>query len=223
MFPPPTPAIFLVRSMSKASNPTESEIPKRLAAAQWAEAVALWELGEASLTELSDRYGLARETFSRKFKKLGIVKGSRAAEQADMVRQEIVKSSITDATILAERARATKEEHYGWASTMARLAMLHITRARNENRSEATASPALKAINTTMDILKKAREERWKCLGLDDETFLPEDLPDLVVRELTAQDIEDMRKRGFGDISDADLAMEVSDIDVGDEVVISDG
>lgn len=235
VLPPPTPANFLVQVMSKAPESKEKATVKKLAAAQWAEAQAMWELGSVSLTDLSDRYGLARETFSRKFKKLGIIKGSRAAEQADRVRQEIEKTSITDATILAERAKATKDDHYNWATLLARMAMLEISNARNENRAISTVEPAMKAIDKALSALSKARLERWKCLGLDDETFLPEDLPDLTIKELTAEDIEEMRERGFGDMTNESLADDLSDLsdlsDLGldengdkpDEVIETDG
>lgn len=222
------PANFLVRVMSKAP---EVQTTKRLVAAQWAEAVAMWELGEASLADLANRYGVTRETFSRKFKKMGVVKGSRAAEQADRVRKEIEKSSITDATILAERARSTREDHYNWATLLAKMSMLEISTARTEGRSISTTLPVMKAIDKALDALRKAREERWKCLGLDDESFLPDDLPDLTIKELTASEIDEMRERGFGDMTDESLARDLADLsDIGidedgnrlDEVVVTD-
>lgn len=65
-----------------------------------------------------------------------------------------------------------------------------------------------KALDVAMTTLKKAREERYAVLGLDRDDFVAsEDLPELVISELTAEQIEKMRATDL----DADDAVALAD------------
>jgi hypothetical protein len=55
---------------------------KRLAAAEWAEARGLWETGEATLEELSLRFGITERALQAHFRKHSTIKGSKAKEVA---------------------------------------------------------------------------------------------------------------------------------------------
>ena len=163
---------------------------------EWAEIEILWETGNTTLRELSERFGRVEETFSRYFARKGIKKGSKAAEHAEKVREEVSKSIVSDASIIASRIRDTKEEHYKLSASISKLAWNELNTARKDGVQYETKLNNLRALKTAMDIVKIAREERWTVLGLNDPDSINEaELPELLISEMTAKQIEDLQMR----------------------------
>jgi hypothetical protein len=84
----------------------------RLVASKWAELRGLWETGDHGLVELSDRYGVSPRAIQSHLKKLGSVKGAKAAEMAAVVQKEILREALGDQGTLVLRAKATREAAY---------------------------------------------------------------------------------------------------------------
>jgi hypothetical protein len=200
----------------------------RLTPKQWAEAEALWESGEVTLEDLAARFGKHRSAFSAHFKAKGIEKGKKKEEHKAAVKEEVTKAAIDDATVLAARIKETKEEHYKMAAGLAKLSWNEILLAKSEGRAVSTALNNLKALDAAMTVLKKAREERWAVLGLDRDDAMDEDgLPDLVISELTAEQIEALRERDEDDdlklpgTDQAELEAELAALD--DDEIVDEG
>ncbi len=66
--------------MTEDEDESSSGDAKRMTDAMAAEATDLYELGVMGLAELSDKFGFSRQALSKRFKKDGVVKGSRAGE-----------------------------------------------------------------------------------------------------------------------------------------------
>lgn len=195
------------RHVAKAAKPYARLTPR-----QWAEAEALWESGEASLEQLAKRFGKTQVALSQHFTKKGIVKGSAVSEHARRVKEEVAKASLEDATVLASRIKETKEEHYKMASNLAKLTWAEILQAKQSEAPISTRLANLKALDTAMNVLKKAREERYSVLGLDRIDAIDEsEVPELVISELTADQIESLRDRNFNE--DIDSIVEIEDPD----------
>jgi AcrR family transcriptional regulator len=217
--------------VTKATATPAAAAPKtkhaRLTPKQWAEAEALWESGEVTLDDLAARFGKHKSAFSAHFKNKGIEKGKRKEELKAAVKEEVARAAIDDATVLAARIKETKEEHYKMAAGLAKLSWNEILLAKQESRPVATALNNLKALDAAMTVLKKAREERWAVLGLDRDDALDEDgLPDLVISELTADQIEALRNRDDDDalmLPSEQAALEAELADLDDDEIIDDG
>jgi len=163
---------------------------------QWAEAEALWEVGEVTLDDLAKKFSRDRTVFTRYFKKHGIVKGSKAAARKEEVKEAVAAAGIDEATVLASRIRETKEDHYKMASAVAKLAWAEVLTAKKESKPFSSIKDNLKALDNAMNVLTKARMERYAVLGLDKDDYVDEDgLPELVISELTAAQIEELRNR----------------------------
>jgi len=187
---------------------------------QWAEAEALWESGEITLPQLMKRFGKTSKTFTDHFEKRGIKKGAGAKEHAEKVKEEVTKASVEDATIIAARIKETKEEHYKMASGLAKLTWTEILKAKQDGVPVGVALTNLKALDTAMTVLKKAREERYAVLGLDRTDSVDEnEVPELVISELTAEQIESLQARSFNEIDELD-DMQVVDATLEDDVVV---
>lgn len=168
----------------------------RMTPRQWAEAEALWEAGEVTLDDLAARFDKDRSAFVRYFKKHGIVKGSRAAARKEEVKEAVAAAGIDEATVLANRIRETKEDHYKMSSALAKLVWAEVLTAKKDEKPFSAIKDNLKALDNAMNVLMKARMERFAILGLDKDDYVDEDgLPELVISELTAAQIEELRNR----------------------------
>ncbi len=145
--------------------------------------------------ELAKKFGISERTVTRHMTAKGIEKGSKAAEHRAEVEQEIKEALIDDAKILATRIRETKEAHYKLSDNFMKLAWEEILKAKKDNIPYSTAMNNLKALNESFSIIKKVREEKWAVLGLDKDDISGDDVPTLVIEELTAEEIEALQER----------------------------
>lgn len=183
---------------------TDRKAYVRLTDAQWAEAGTLWEVGDASLSQLAERFGAREETLSRGLKARGYEKGVKAAEHAEKVVEHVEKTLMDDAAKYAERVRETKEQHYRYSESIAKLVMAEIVKAQRADRPFSNAMDNIKALRQAATTLAITRGERWAVLGLDKEQPDPDELPELLVSVLTAEQIAEINQ-GDGDLDDLTL------------------
>ncbi len=193
-------------STEESKKPTTKPAKIILRPAQWAVAEAMWRKGEATADELAKKFGVNRSTIHRHMTAKGVVHGSAAEKTREKVAAKVEAAIEDDATIQAARIRETKDEHYKMASGLSKLAWNEILKAKQEGAPLAAAAANLKALESAMNVLSKGRQERWAILGLDrpdavDMTTIPE----LVISELTAEQIEDLQKRDFNPYDEAEL------------------
>lgn len=166
---------------------------RRLSSTEKAEAIGLWRAGSVTLDELAARFDRDRTTFVRLFNAEGVVKGEAKVEHEQKVAEAVESAALGDAGLVAERIRDTKEEHYKMASGMAKLTWTLIAECRREKRSVATIVNDLKSLKYAAEVIKTMREERFAVLGLNDKDRDDDTpMPDLVLRELTADEIKKM-------------------------------
>lgn len=197
---------------------------KHLTPKQWAEIERLWELGEVTLEMLEKRFKKDSSTFKRHFARHGIKRGSKKDEHKAKVAEEVQKAVVDDVTIVAARIKETKEEHYKMAAGLAKLTWAEILKAKQDGLPVSTALNNLKALDAAMSVLTKARAERYAVLGLDRDDAIDEDgLPELVIQELTPEQVKELRSRD--DVGLDDMGVEVTDTsdEESDEEVVEEG
>jgi hypothetical protein len=151
-----------------------------------------------------------------------VKRGSKASETRKKVAEEIAKAHVEDTAILVARIRETKEEHYKMVSGLGKLTWQEIVNAKTSGVPFAASLPNLKALETAINNIKKVREEKWSLLGLDKEDVSEDEgLPDLIVSELTADQVEQLRSRdhtAFDELPSSDGDNDVGEDDAEDEV-----
>ena len=120
--------------------------------------------------------------------------------------------------MLANRIRETKEDHYKIAATISRLSYSLLAKAKQENRPLASIQNDMKTLKLAAEVQKMTLEQRYMVLGIsaDDEAD-DRPMPDLVIQELTAEDIRAMHAKSM--VSDDDGI----DMDLGDEEIVDEG
>lgn len=194
-----------------AAAPEEvKKVRKRLTPKQWAEAEALWAAGEFTKERLGAKFGVSAHAVFLHMQKKGIKKGAKAEEHKKKVAEAVTSAAVDDATITAARIRETKEEHYKMSAALAKMSFSEILEAKRSGSPVAVAMNNLKALDAAMTVLTKARMERWAVLGLDRPDAIDEDgLPELLISELTAEQIQELRDRDFNEFDDLEGAVQV--------------
>ncbi|UUZ75513.1 hypothetical protein LP414_27745 [Polaromonas sp. P1(28)-13] len=196
---------------------------RQITAKEWINIETAWKSGTVTYLDLAKKYGRGVSTFERHFKKKKVVKGSDAEKIRAKVEEALEKAVITDATVQAARIKETKEEHYKMASAIARLTWNEILAAKKDSKPVAIALSNLKALDATMTILKKSREERYSVLGLDrPDAIDPDQVPELIISELTAEEVQELRDRDFTEIESAATVQTSVDVLEDDTVDESD-
>lgn len=167
-------------------------------ASQWAEAEAIWANGDATAEELGKRLGKSVDTIRRHMVDKKIKKGQAKEEQAEAIRKALAAQQVAAATVVTTRIAETKEDHYKMSAAMAKLAWAEILTAREGKLPLASVEKNLKAIEAAMKILTMARSERYAVLGLNDKDGDdPNDIPELVISELTDERALQLQNRKF--------------------------
>lgn len=199
---------------------TGHEVGKRrnLSAREWAEIQELWELGEVTLTELSDQYGVSRGHLSKKLQQLGSKKGDKAALVTAAAKERVSNQALAHRVDLQEKIEETRTEQYKYSSTLAKLLFAKVVQCVKKDQSVATIKDEIKAIRDALSAFEVARKDRFSILGLDKDVDLGDDLETLVIREMTNEDIEATKEAqrllgtdGFGDLNEIDEMLEEAD------------
>jgi hypothetical protein len=186
-----------------------------------AQAKALWETGEfANLSALAAH--LSVSPASVKYLLKAEDKGVDAEAVAKEVKKAVVSAAAEDAVLVQARARDTREEHYKMANGIAKLTWAEILLAKSDARAFSTIAGNLKALDIAMSVLKKAREERFAVLGLNDQEGADDGtLPELYISELTDEQVKTLREtqedEDFLEMPAVDSAPEAGVVDTTDD------
>ena len=202
----------------------------RLLPSKWAELRAYWEAGDHTLAELSDRYGVSPRAIQSHLSKLGSQKGAKAAEMAAVVQTEIFKGELGDSNTLLCRAKETRETTYANAKIIEDLIMAQLEVAQKDPTEAFKAATALKALSLAASALERLHATKSRALGLDRESALPDELPELTFRDLSPAELTAYQERDEDEENDlgnpipaadcADLDCSEPDSDESDDDVI---
>lgn len=192
-----------------------------------AEARELWETASMTLDGIAAHIGIGRSSVSRYFKEAGIKHGARLKEAEEELRRKMLEESAAKAALHLERVSETKDQHYSWATAIARLTMAQIIKAQKDKASLASVANEIKTLEKVTAVLHNAMQQRYKALGIDKIDEDPGDLPELLVTELTANEIEEMRNQkdedDADDLSDEERELAEALEGIDDDVDSEDG
>lgn len=195
-------------------NTSEEKKSKRLSEAEKAKAKAMWEAGTATLEELSVKFGVDKSNLFRLFKKDGVEKNKNVEAVANAAKAAVEQQIINDALVHAQRVKETKDEHYRMSNAIGKILFAKIINNEKAGIKHGTIAGDIKALKLTMETLEIIQRQKYITLGINpDEVGDESPLPDLVVQELSVEDIEKIRQENIVE-DDYGLDMEK---DMGDE------
>jgi hypothetical protein len=184
------------------------EKKSRLTPADWATIEEMWASGAVTLEALSEQF-LVNPTFlSRELSRRGIKKGVKSRELAAAATEKVKETLVDVHAQKMKRVAETKDEHYQFAQTLAKLTFQIIANKVKNKQSVSSVRDEIRTIKDAMMAIAIARDERFRVLGLDRDENTGDEIPALIVTEMTAQEIEAVQNRhkgGEDDISEEEL------------------
>lgn len=170
---------------------------RRLTPAQWSQIVALWEFGEATIEDLASAYEVSKTAIKKGLKNRGSIKGCRAHEVGNAVAEQ----AKTDAAARVEKITKMKEKYLGWSDLLGKLTMKEVGDAVKDGVPLEQKKNNLVALNKAVANISKLRDENFHLFGLYDDNPDDEELPELIVGEYTAEELDKIRTN-FDEIED---------------------
>jgi len=171
----------------------KSSVQKRLTPDEWKKITLLWEYGNHTLAELSERFGIRPDSIHKKLSNAGTVKGSRAHEAAATATSALEDEMAKQAAENTKRIITTRNDHYRFAEAITKMVMQELINANNTKAAFSTKDANLSALNKAAKTLEVLRKERYALLGLDKEDGDPDDMDELIITELSPEQIESMQ------------------------------
>ncbi len=159
----------------------------RLSVETWAEVEEIYALGAATISELSLKYGPAERTIKRHMANAGVKKGSRVKELITSTKRKVLEDAVCEPESFAERFRKHNEETVKIASAIQNRMIREVTRLEEDPLG---ATIRLKALQSAMQITLQTQKIQRTCYGADKENFENEELPELIIRELTPTEMK---------------------------------
>lgn len=197
----------------------EARRKRRLTSAQWLEIVALAKTGLPT-SEICERFSISKTAFYRGLEQRGCSRATLKKQQqqyaADKDRQELIQN-----------IRATRRDSFKRIEAMERLAVSTIGKQAQRGLPLSEVSGDIKVIERAMNIITRGTSAKWKILGLDKENAnADETMPELIVRELTQEEIIHIReeqKNSSNDITSEELRLLEQDVDAPTTIGFGDG
>lgn len=200
------------------SEKDSKEKKVRLTAADWATIEEMWASGTVTLEQLAEQFLVNPSFLSRELSKRGVKKGIKSKELAAAATEKVRETLVDVHAQKMKRVAETKDEHYQFAQTLAKLTFQIIANKVKNKQSIHGARDDIRTIKDAMTAISIARDERFRVLGLDRDENTGDEIPALIVTEMTAAEIEAIRNRHDGgpaedDVSDEELKQFVEKIE----------
>jgi DNA-directed RNA polymerase subunit F len=169
---------------------------------QKAEAIALWRSGAVTLAQLSEKFKKRPETFSRMFTRMGVSKGSTLTDAAAKLEKKIEERVLSETEQTLKRLSAAKLEHFNYANGLSRIAWGQLRKAVEEKIDIASLKDVMATLKLAGDVIGNSRKELFAVLNAEKYDAIEEydDLPELTVRELTGNEIEQIQHQPIDDM-----------------------
>ena len=160
-----TPFQLKTRPCPKQHRPSESTLASPLRSGQRSKLCG--RLATSPSPSLADAHGVSPRAIPGSQSKRGIIKGSKGAELAEAVREEIVALELGDKDLTANRARKVRETAYEHAQQIEQLVMAQIALAQREPGQILRVASALKGLSLAAGTLERLHGLNTRAMGLD--------------------------------------------------------
>lgn len=176
---------------------------RKLTVSQRAEAAALWRTGTVTLEDLGKKFKKRPEAISRILKAMGAVKGEGATEAAKKIADEIESKTLSSVAETIKKIHTTKDEHYRMSRGLAQIAWSEIVRAKQAKVPLESLKDLMMTLKLAGEVIGSSRKEIFATLNVEkhDKSFESEDLPELMIRELTGGEILQLQTNVDNDLS----------------------
>ncbi len=185
---------------------------KRLTPTEWGQIEEMWASGDFTLVELAETFGANSSYLSTALSKRGIEKGSKAEIYAAAAKDETAKEMISDAANNIKRIKDSKDEHYKYASAIAKLIFSVIAKAIKDEKPLSDIKDDVATLKLAMSGIQMARADRWAITGLDREPDAGDEIPILPIEEFTQKELDEIERLGDPDLEIPDIEKSIDQL-----------
>lgn len=189
-----------IRKKPIRKNKKPLKTGKRLTPTEWGQIEEMWASGDFTLVDLATTFGANASYLSQALSKRGVEKGSKAEIYAEAAKDETAKEMISDAANNIKRIKDSKDEHYKYATAIAKLIFARIAKAVNDATPISDAKDDIATLKLAMAGIQMARADRWAITGLDREPDAGDEIPVLPIEEFTQLELDEIRRLGDPDL-----------------------
>lgn len=184
---------------------------RRLTDSEFAEIRELYELGAADIVDLAEKYGVSRQTLSRRFKDAGVTKGSRAHEIASAAGKAVKSASAATAERFSDKRpdfiEETQQQGYQILKQAKMIGQKLVADAIKTGKPIETLEGDMKALGRYVKLQTELLTASLTLLKAD-EYRDEEGLPALQVEDLTMQDVLAVMQNNGMDATEDDINAE---------------
>lgn len=170
-----------------ASEPSEKT---RLKESDWALAVSLWERGEVTLRELSERFGVTEAAISQGLKRRGAKRGSKA----HLTHREVEKTLAEERKKLAEEVFNFKRKYIRYGDFLMTLTMNLITEAKKDDKKLFSVKTEIETVIAATKVYKTIRNDMFHLYDLYNTEQDEGEQLDFNIGVYTESDIQALRE-----------------------------
>lgn len=171
--------------LEKEDSPT-----KRLKESQWIVISALWEAGDITLKELSEKFGISEAALSQGLKRRGIKRGAKA----HLMHKETEAKIKEEREKLVEEIFLFKKKFLRYGDFLMTLTMNEITEAKKAGGTVASKKPELEAIFSATKVFKTIRNDMFHLYDLYNPDSTPQNDLDFNIGVYSEEEIKNLRE-----------------------------
>jgi hypothetical protein len=179
-------------------EPGKSRRYKRLSPTEAAEAMARWRTGAETLEEIAGAYGVSTRALQYKFRQAGAAKGEAIVEDARRIERETIEEAFGDQPDRLQRGKRARQSSLDLAERIERAASSILTEIEATPSTAGSYAGGLRALSLAAQLVERTFAIKSSALGLLPGDLDPEELPQIIIRDLTEEELEAIRA-GHGD------------------------
>lgn len=162
----------------------------RLKESQWIVICSLWEQGEVTLKELSEKFGITEAALSQGLKRRGIKRGSKA----HLLAKEVQAKTQEEQAKMIEEIYNFKKRFLRYGDFLMTSTMNQIMEAKKEGKKLATIKNELETIVVATKVYKTIRNDMYHLYDLYNPDNKPDDDVNFNIGVYSEADIQALRE-----------------------------
>lgn len=167
-----------------------TETPKRLTEAQWIVVSSLWELGEVTLRDLSEQFGISEAALSQGLKRRGIKRGSKA----HLASKELEARIKEEKGKMVEEIFTFKKKFLKYGDFLMTLTMNEITEAKKAGDKLITRKTEIDTIIAATKVYKTIRNDMFHLYDLYNPEVKTEEQEEFNIGVYSEKELDDLRE-----------------------------
>lgn len=163
---------------------------KRLTEAEWIVVSSLWELGEVTLKELSEKFGISEPALSQGLKRRGIKRGSKA----HLASKEVELRIKEEKEKMVEEIFHFRKKFLKYGDFLMTLTMNELTEAKKAGDKLITKKPELDAIFAATKVYKTIRHDMFHLYDMYNNNDTGEENEEFNFGVYSEKEIEELRE-----------------------------